>query len=351
MAGELVVITGITGFVAVHVLKSTLAAPEGYRVRGTLRTLSKKEGILNLLSEADRSRVEFVEVTDTASSELTQALEGATYVLHTASPYQIEISDPRKELLEPAVKGTTNLLEYAAKTPSIKRVVITSSFAAVTDFDKGGPNRPGYTYGPEEWLPKTEEDAVAPGALGALTYSVSKKLAEKAAWTFVEEKKPQFDIVTINPPMIYGPTLQPVHRLSSLNTSSKAIYNMINNADTFPGDRLPLFAHVTDVGDAHALALSKPEAGGKRILLKGKGVISWGNAASYISTKHPELKGRLPKGWEEAVKKRKGDDQYAKLDTSYAEQILGITFEDWEETLEDSLQSLLTLEKQPEWRS
>ncbi|KAK0527827.1 hypothetical protein OC834_002104 [Tilletia horrida] len=350
MAGDLVVITGITGFVATHVLLSTLRAPEQYRVRGTLRSVGKKQQILELLSEPDRARVEFAEVADTASSDLTEALKGATYVLHTASPYQIEIKDPRKELLEPAIHGTTNVLEYAAKEPSIKRVIITSSFAAVTDFKKGGPNRPNFTYKPSDWLTATEEDAVAPGALGALSYSVSKKLAEKAAWDFVEANKPHFDIATINPPMIYGPTLQTGVRLANLNTSSKAIYQMIASAETFPGDRLPLFAHVTDVADAHVLALSKPEAGGKRFLLQGSGVLTWGNAALHISTKHPELKSRLPKGWEEAVQNRKGEDQYAKLDTSYARDILGISFKDWEETLEDALQSLLELEKRPEWK-
>jgi len=213
------------------------------------------------------------------------------------------------------------VLEYALKTPSIKRVVITSSFAAVTDFDKGGPNRPGHVYTHEDWLPKTEEDAVAPGVLGALSYSVSKKLAEKAAWDF-QQRKPHFDIATINPPMIYGPTLQPCN-LASLNTSSKAIYKLISNEPEFPGDRLPLFAHVTDVADAHVLALTKPNAGGKRFLLQGKGVLTWGNAVEYIATQHPDLVSRLPKGWQAAVKDKKGEDQYAKLDTTLAEDNLG----------------------------
>ncbi|KAK0547603.1 hypothetical protein OC846_004797 [Tilletia horrida] len=353
MAGELVVITGITGFLATHVLKATLAAPEKYRVRGTLRSAAKKEQVLSILGDdAERERVEFVEVKDTASSDLTAALDGATYVLHTASPYQIEgITDPHAQLLSPAVHGTTNVLEYAAKVPTIKRLVITSSFAAVTDFLQGGPNRPGFTYTSKDWLPLTEEDALKPDAPGAVIYSISKKLAEKAAWQFIEEQKPGFDIATMNPPMIYGPTLQPNVTLASLNTSSRAIYNLISSASTFPVDRLPLFASATDVANAHVAALSHPQASNKRFLLQGKGVLTWGNAADYIARTRPELKERLPQGWEEAIEKKKDEDQYAKLDITDAKQILELDFQDWEQTLEESLASLLDLEKQPNWKN
>lgn len=67
---------------------------------------------------------------------------------------------------------------------------------------KGGPNRPGFTYKPSDWLPATEEDAIKTGGAGAFAYSVSKKLAEKAAWDFVEKERPSWDIVTFNPPMM-----------------------------------------------------------------------------------------------------------------------------------------------------
>jgi len=90
---------------------------------------------------------------------------------------------------------------------------------------KGGPNRPGYTYTSQDWNPSTEEDAIKTGGAGAFSYSVSKKLAEKAAFDFVEKEKPGFKIATFNPPMIYGKTEQPGVKKSNLNTSSKTIYN------------------------------------------------------------------------------------------------------------------------------
>lgn len=227
----LVLVTGITGFLAAHVLDSLLADPAGYRVRGTLRSkASKGDELLNRLSPKDRARVELVEVKDTASSDLSEALDGVSYVLHTASPYQLNVSDAVKDLLEPALEGTLNVLRYAAKQRSVKFIGITSSFAAVTDFKKGGPNRPGFVYTEADWNPAGWKEAVEFGGAGAFAYSASKKVADEAAWKFVEENKPQFGIATFNPPMIYGPTLQPGVKKSNLNTSSKTIYGVSRRA-------------------------------------------------------------------------------------------------------------------------
>lgn len=126
-------ITGITGFLATHVLDATLASPEQYKVKGTLRSTSKSEAVLSRLSPSDRSRVALIEVKDTASSDLTEAIKGVDYILHTASPYQLNVEDAKKDLLVPAVEGTLNVLRYAQKEKSVKRIGITSSFAAVTD--------------------------------------------------------------------------------------------------------------------------------------------------------------------------------------------------------------------------
>ena len=226
-SGPLVLITGITGFLAQHVLAQALSAPQNFRVRGTVRSLTKSQSqVLSNLPGGgrDQSRVELVEVADTASSDLSAALQDVTYVIHVASPYIIhDITDPKKQLLEPAVDGTLNVLRHAKDSKTIKRIAITSSFAAVTDFQKGGPNRPGFTYTPQDWMPLTEQDAIEKG--GAIAYSVSKKLAEKAAWDFLEKEKPSWDLVTLNPPMIYGPSVAWATK-KSLNTSSKAIYNV-----------------------------------------------------------------------------------------------------------------------------
>lgn len=192
-----VLITGITGFLAAHVLDAVLAAPQGFRVRGTLRSLTKADELLARFQPDDAKRIELIEVAKTESSDLSDAVRGVTYIAHTASPYQLQVDDVERDLLVPAIEGTLNLLRYAHKEPSIKKVAITSSFAAVTDFTKGGPNRPGFTYTKENWNPYGRKDAVGPVA-----YSVSKTLAERAAWDFVQNEKPGFRLSTFNPPMM-----------------------------------------------------------------------------------------------------------------------------------------------------
>lgn len=200
--GPLVLVTGISGFFAQFVVDSLLASPEQYRIRGTLRSLAKRDAVLARLPEQARARVEFVEVKATESSDLSEALRGVDLVAHTASPYQLDVHDVEAELLRPALEGTLNVLRYAKQQPSVKRIAITSSFAAVTDFNKGGPNRPGFTYTERDWNSEGWEDAVKFGGAGARAYSASKKIADKAAWDFVEQEKPQFVVSTFNPPMM-----------------------------------------------------------------------------------------------------------------------------------------------------
>lgn len=115
-----------------------------------------------------------------------------------------------------------------------------------------------------------------------------------------------------------------------------------------PGDRLPLFCSAPDVAQAHVKALSVPDAGGKRFLLCG-GAFNWGAAAHYIAEKYPQLKSRLPQGWEEAPSK--GYESYAHLDTTFATDLLGLQFESWQHTLDVCIQDLLHLEKLPQWQS
>ena len=209
-------------------------------------------------------------------------------------------------------------------------------------------------YTSQDWNPSTYEEAISatgPTA-GAFAYSASKKLAEQAAYDYVASEKPRYQIASINPPMIYGRTVQPGVRRKNLNTSSATIHNLISNASEMPGDRLPLFCNVEDVADAHVRVIEKgDEALGKRYLLCG-GKFTWAHAVKYIAETRPELRDRLPKGWEEASKSLKDvDAQLATLDTSPAQQILGIQFKDWKFTLDQCIDNLLELEKNPEWNN
>lgn len=117
-----------------------------------------------------------------------------------------------------------------------------------------------------------------------------------------------------------------------------------------PEDRLPLFCHARDVADAHVLAIRHyPQSAGTRYLLQG-GTFTWAQAVHYIAQSHPDLKSRLPKGWESADPNAKREGDFAKLDTTKARKVLGMQeFRDWRSTLDECVDDLLKLEKTPGW--
>lgn len=236
---QLILLTGASGFVAAHVLNSLLQ--HGYDVRGTVRSeasASKVRKTHSHLLNGDDSRLSFAIVQDVAKpGGFDEAVEGVDGVIHTASPFPMQVEDNERDLLDPAIKGTTEVLKAIHKNaPQVKRVVITSSFASIVDLKQG--NRPGYTYSEKDWNPVTYEQAKSGD--GTTAYCASKTFAEKAAWDFVKTEKPNFDLATICPPMVYGP-LDYDASLDHLNTSSADIFRFMNGSQkevgptTFPG--------------------------------------------------------------------------------------------------------------------
>ncbi|GAA98285.1 uncharacterized protein L969DRAFT_47020 [Mixia osmundae IAM 14324] len=333
--GDLILITGVTGFLATHVVGAALEA--GYKVRGTVRDLSKGDS-LSELYPSRKDQLELVEVKDLIHSDLTEAFKDVKAIIHTASPYVIQgIEDPEKQLLSPAIEGTLNVMR-AARAASVQRVVITSSFAAVTLFDKGGPWR-DYTYTEDDWNPATFEQANDASKPGAWIYSASKALAEKAAWNFAKEN--DIELVTMCPPMIYSKTIQKVTSKAKLNTSSATIYNLISKPAEMPDNRLPLFCDARDVAKAHVQALKTDGAVGHRVLLCG-GSYTWQSATKLLLEQRPELKDRLPSLDNVEDETR----TIARLDTTIAQRDLGIQFISFEQCLLDSVDQLLAMEKQ-----
>ncbi|KZP19370.1 NAD(P)-binding protein [Athelia psychrophila] len=333
----LVLITGVTGFLAQHVVAATQQA--GYRVRGTVRSESKSAPLLAKFPQ----NFETIVVPDIANSDLSAALEGVTYILHTASPYTFTITNGEEDLLKPAIHGTLNVLR-AAKKAGVKKVVITSSFAAISDLKGAGPwgDR---EYTEKDWNPYTYDEAAAPGVLPGIVYSAGKKLAEKAAWAFAEEN--QLKLVALNPPMIYGPALQDAATSpETLNTSSAAIYALFSGrVHAIPDDRLPLFCDVRDVARAHVLALETDAADGERVPLCG-GAFTWKEATEELYATRPELKDRL-------VPLNSGNPApgpVVRISTRVAREKLGLTeFIGWKKSLSDTVDSILELEKK--WKS
>ena len=132
-------------------------------------------------------------------------MEGCEVVFHTASPFVIDVKDPQKDLIDPAVKGTENVLETANNTPSVKKVVVTSSCAAIYTDAIDSVNAPNGILTEEIWN-TTASVAYQP-------YSYSKLLAEQRAWE-IQKGQNEWDLVTINPSLVMGPPLNP-HAVTS----------------------------------------------------------------------------------------------------------------------------------------
>jgi dihydroflavonol-4-reductase len=241
MADRLAAITGVTGFIAGHAAAELLA--RGYHVRGTTRSLARVDkGKLPSLPGAER--LSFTEADLLDENGFDDAFAGADFVLHMASPYSLEAKDPQRELVDPAVKGTLAVLRSAARSPSVKRVVITSSMAAVTDEPDGRV--------------LTEADWNTKSSLDRNPYYFAKAEGERAAWAFMEREKPGFDLVVINPYLVIGPSLTP-----SLNTSNQIIAEALTGVFPAIMELSWGMVDVRDVALAHVLAAENSQASGR----------------------------------------------------------------------------------------
>ena len=151
---QLILVTGGSGFVGSHILQAFLDA--GYKVRAAVRTEKNAQKVLQSHLE-QREQLEFSIGPDiTKPGAFDDAVHRALGVVHSASPFVIDVQDNGKDLLQPAIQGTTGILRsVTACGPSVKHVVVTSSFAAVNDFSKS--LRPGYVYTEADWNPITYE--------------------------------------------------------------------------------------------------------------------------------------------------------------------------------------------------
>jgi nucleoside-diphosphate-sugar epimerase len=248
------------------------------------------------------------------------------------------VTDVKKDLIDPAVLGTTGILKAIKEScPAVKRVVITSSFAAILDMGvaQRGEKK---TYSEADWSPVTLEDAmVNPG----MAYIGSKKLAEQAAWDFVEKEKPAFTLSTINPPMIYGPVRYHVKSLDLVNTSNQFLAEVLQgkHKDGLPVTGLPLWVDVRDVALAHVLAIEREEAAGKRFLLAA-GHCSNVELVKAVWENYPDLRDKLPeeKNWGGAPSPV--PDSFG-FDRSRVDAVFGIEFIPYEKTIIDSVKSLI----------
>jgi dihydroflavonol-4-reductase len=248
---QTVLVTGGSGFIGSHCIVQLLAA--GYRVRTTVRSLTREFDVRAMLrtggATGTRQDLSFFEADLAWDAGWAEAVAGCDYVLHVASPLPAGIPQHEDELIVPAREGTLRVLR-AARAAGVRRVVLTSSFAAV-----------GYGHAPRS-APFDESDWTVPTPGPEMSaYVKSKALAERAAWDYVAGDGKGLELATVNPVVVFGPVLGRDYSASIL-----LLRRMLEGST--PGCPRLWFGvvDVRDVADLHLRAMTDPAANGERFL-------------------------------------------------------------------------------------
>ncbi|KAL7910419.1 NAD(P)-binding protein [Trichoderma velutinum] len=200
MAGDLVLLTGATGFIGFRTLVLLLEA--GYKVRAAVRNVAGFERIKALKSAAPyASQIEHIIVPDiTVPGAYDDAVKGVKYIVHIASPFSapdLTQGDYETSFIQPAVRGTVGMLDSAITTEGVKRIVVTGSLLSITGIK---------VFGPDVIVDENHRTAETTGPYPAwmVAYAASKALAFEATKTWMTEHKPPFDLITILPPFVLG---------------------------------------------------------------------------------------------------------------------------------------------------
>ena len=238
-SSPLVCVTGASGYIGTHVVRQLL--DRGYRVRATVRdpTDDDKTGHVRALGDVDIRAGDL-----TRPGSFDDAVAGCTYVVHAASPVLTTADNPERDIVEPAVRGTRNVLEAVVKAKTVRRVVQTSSIAAVYDYAR-----------PESHV-FTEADWNESAVSDALPYPRSKVLAERAAVEFRNAlpTSEQFELTAINPTFVFGPVDARIHLRTSPSLVSEVLRGKVPAIPDFHFN----LVDVRDVADAHIKALETP---------------------------------------------------------------------------------------------
>jgi nucleoside-diphosphate-sugar epimerase len=341
-----VMVTGATGFVAGWLVKKLLE--QGYTVHAAVRNPERTEKIahLNKIASGSAGSIKYFKADLLTPDAYKEAMKGCGVVFHTASPFTSEVKDPQKELVDPAVNGTENVLQSVNETASVKRVVLTSSCAAIYS------DAIDCALAPNGVL--TEEIWNTTSSLNHNPYSLSKTLAEKKAWEIAKAQS-NWDLVTINPSFVMGPMLNPKFTTSE----SFNILKQIGDGDMKMGaPKMGIgLVDVRDVANAHMKAAFDPKAQG-RYITSGYNTdfVEMGLALDEkFGSDYKLPKKALPK-WllmiigpvinKMMTRKflRNNINIEWKADNSKIKNELGISFRPMKATMEDAFQSLVDAE-------
>jgi nucleoside-diphosphate-sugar epimerase len=274
---SVVLVTGGSGFIGSHCILQLLDA--GHRVRTTVRNLKREADVRATLKQGGTEpgdRLSFFAAELENDAGWRDAVAGCDYVLHVASPLPQQVPKNEDELVVPAREGTLRVLR-AARDAGVKRVVVTSSFAAI-----------GYGQKPQA-RPFDETNWTNPDAADVQPYAKSKTLAERAAWDFVAREGGGLELAAINPVMVAGPVLGPDY-----SSSIVLVQRLMDGA--VPGCPRLYFGivDVRDVADLHVRAMTHPAAKGERFLAVAGDFMSIREIAVALKTRLGTAARRVP---------------------------------------------------------
>jgi len=249
-----VMITGATGYVAGWIVKKLL--DEGFTVHAAIRNPENKASVKHLdeLASKSKGKIVYFKADLLKEGSYDEAMKGCELIFHTASPFTSNFKDPQKDLVDPALNGTKNVLASVNRTASVKRVVLTSSCAAIIGDSIDCLSYPNGIATEEQWNMTS--------TLKHQSYSYSKTVAEKAAWE-IQKSQGRWDLVVINPSFVIGPGIKP-----DATSDSHHFFRQLGNGKMKTG--LPDFhigmVDVRDVAEAHFKAGFTPEAHGRHII-------------------------------------------------------------------------------------
>lgn len=335
-----VLVTGGSGFVASHCILQLLAA--GHDVRTTVRSLGRAEQVRATLREGGADpggRLSFAEADLTRDEGWPAAVAGCEYVLHVASPFPPTLPRTEDELIVPAREGALRVLR-AARDAGVRRVVLTSSFAAV-----------GYGHPDGRSTPFDEASWTVPHGADVQPYARSKTLAERAAWDFVAREGGALELAVVNPVVVLGPVLS-----ADTSTSILLVKRLLDG--DIPGCPRVWFGVVDarDVADLHVRCMAHPAAPGERFLAVAGDFLSMrdfarvlrerlGPAARRVPTRQlPDWLLRLASLWDGQVKQIVPELGRPKNATSAkARSVLGWSPRSAEDTIVATAESLARL--------
>lgn len=272
-----ILVTGASGFVGLHLTRELLR--QGHQVRGTVRSderAAQVRAVLGAQAGVEIGQLSLVVAELESDRGWGDAIAGCEYVMHVASPFPPGVPENEEAVIRPARDGTLRVLRFA-RDAGVRRVVMTSSFAAI-----------GYGHPPRA-TPFDESDWTDVEAPGVAPYIKSKALAERAAWDFVAREGHGLELVVINPTGIFGPLLGP-----HLSASTRIVERMLaGTVRRCP----PLHFGVVDVRDVvtlHGLAMLAPEAAGQRYLAVSGEPVSMLTVAGFLRKRLGSAAAKVP---------------------------------------------------------